>query len=196
MASARIRQGLLTLLPSAHITYYILSVCIVCYYVHTHEQVEDMKKALWTRNTGWGSTYVSIVQSCHKADDSLDEGTQEVYSNYNTLIGWLTAFHYLLPIEDEGYLQGFVHRLQKSKYELNLQLVGTTVSGFRNPARFHSCNCETFIHYGLCTHAVAFAKKMKLIAKIPPYLDPTSRRPGSRKGRLPNSQKGGARGES
>jgi hypothetical protein len=142
-----------------------------------------MRKALYDRSTGWAVTYRSLVQSATLDVRARSDEVNEIYADFDLLISWLTAFHYLSPITDEGFLQTFVERLERSGYSLQV------VSG----VRFHSCNCERFIHYGLCKHCVALGISHKLITAIPAHLDPASRRRGGgRRGRLPKAKRGGA----
>ncbi|KAJ1627083.1 hypothetical protein T492DRAFT_1121243 [Pavlovales sp. CCMP2436] len=151
------------------------------------DTVNAMRRAIHSPSDGWHKTFKEFRVSAGKPGDEISAEVGEIYKDFDELIDWACAFRYQLPITDKGRLYSFIECLARSGYELDLDLLEQTDFFF-----FYSCNCEHFVHYGLCKYSVARAKFEQLITAWPAELNPTLRRGGqsNRRGRMPKSRRG------
>ena len=127
----------------------------------------------WLKCEGWVKNYKSVLHSTNK---KLPSTLLQPYScRYECMKHWLSTFHliqcYWVYEEDEN--KEVKHLLQV------LEQCGLGPITYKELLEKESgslvlCNCGTFLHYGWCVHACAFAYEYQIITKYPAFMDPTS----------------------
>lgn len=111
-------------------------------YAIARAQAGPLRYALYTADTSWSKTFVSVVTGL----ESDVAEVKQILADFDNLLEWLQAFRVLKPMSDTGVSSCFVARLKKSEYELDDDLLATK--------HLYACNCETFVYYELCAQAL------------------------------------------
>jgi hypothetical protein len=104
--------------------------------------------------------------------------------DFNAACSWSRAFRRLTPIEPV-FAQELLLALERNGFTIEWSVVPT--------AGMLSCTCNSFMHYCLCKHSLAFLWRDGVITGWPKNRDPTKTQ-RSKRGRPAKSVSGGAKG--